>query len=52
MKGTGLSVFDTDHGLEDLEDDLDQTQVGETIGEDELSLEAVGSGSGLLDLDP
>ncbi len=44
-EGTGLSVFDTDHGEEDAE----QTQIGDALDED-LSLEAVGSGSGLLDL--
>jgi hypothetical protein len=45
-EGTGISVFDTGHGEEPGEG----THVGETIGEDDLSLEAVGSGSGLLDL--
>ena len=47
-EGTGISVFDTGHG----EDDSaigDGTHVGDTV-EDDLSLEAVGSGSGLLDL--
>lgn len=44
-EGTGISVFDTDHGF----DDSDQTHIGETMDE-ELSLESVGSGSGLLDL--
>jgi hypothetical protein len=45
---TGLSVFDTDHGGEE---DAEQTHVGGEAYEDEdLSLEAVGSGSGLLDL--
>jgi hypothetical protein len=44
--GTGISVFDTDHGGED---DAEQTAVGDAFEED-LSLEAVGSGSGLLDL--
>ena len=44
--GTGVSVFDTDHGGEE---DAEQTKVGEAVQE-ELSLEAVGSGSGLLDL--
>ncbi len=43
-EGTGISVFDTDHG-----DPSDQTQVTSSP-EDELSLESVGSGSGLLDL--
>src|SRR5690606_21855688 len=42
-EGTGISAFDTDHGEPR---DLDRTQPGE----DELSLEAVGTGSGLLDL--
>ena len=46
-EGTGVSVFDTDHGVE--EEDAEQTHVGEPFDE-ELSLEAVGSGSGLLDL--
>ena len=45
-EGTGISVFDTDHGVED---DAEQTRLDEGIDED-LSLEAVGSGSGLLDL--
>ena len=44
-EGTGVSVFDTDHGGEDTE----QTQVGD-VTDDELGLDAVGSGSGLLDL--
>ncbi len=43
-EGTGVSVFDTDHG-----GDGDKTTVGEAIEED-LGLDAVGSGSGLLDL--
>lgn len=47
-EGTGISVFDTGHGGEDNEGT--GTGVGETLGEDDLSLEAVGSGSGLLDL--
>jgi len=42
-EGTGVSVFDTDHG------DGEKTTVGEAIQE-ELGLDAVGSGSGLLDL--
>ncbi len=44
---TGISVFDTGHG--ESESPSEGTHVGETF-EDELSLEAVGSGSGLLDL--
>lgn len=44
-EGTGVSVFDTDHGGEEGE----QTAVGDAIDE-ELGLDAVGSGSGLLDL--
>jgi hypothetical protein len=48
-EGTGISVFDTGHGGEDSAGDSG-TGVGETLGEDDLSLEAVGSGSGLLDL--
>ena len=52
-EATGISVFDTDHSGE--EDAAGETQVGGTqVGveaiEDELSLEAIGSGSGLLDL--
>ena len=43
-EGTGVSVFDTDHGGEG-----DKTAHGEET-EDELGLDAVGSGSGLLDL--
>ena len=43
---TGVSVFDTDHGGEDASD---QTQAGDAV-EEELDLDAVGSGSGLLDL--
>ncbi len=43
-EGTGVSVFDTDHGGEG-----DKTTVGDPIEED-LGLDAVGSGSGLLDL--
>jgi hypothetical protein len=45
-EGTGISVFDTDHGNEPA---AGETAVGATM-EDELSLESVGSGSGLLDL--
>jgi hypothetical protein len=50
-EGTGVSVFDTDHGsvAEVGDEDAEQTHVGEPF-EEELSLEAVGSGSGLLDL--
>jgi hypothetical protein len=44
-EGTGVSVFDTDHGGEALE----QTQ-SEDFADDELGLDSVGSGSGLLDL--
>jgi hypothetical protein len=49
-EGTGISVFDTDHGLEDS--GTDQTHAPEVAEgeEEELSLESVGSGSGLLDL--
>jgi hypothetical protein len=46
-EGTGISVFDTDHGS--MENVSGDTQVGEAV-DDELSLESVGSGSGLLDL--
>jgi hypothetical protein len=45
-EATGISVFDTDHGGEE---EAEQTRVGDAIDE-ELSLESVGSGSGLLDL--
>ncbi|UCD74086.1 MAG: helix-turn-helix domain-containing protein [Phycisphaerales bacterium] len=45
-EGTGISVFDTDHADESSEG----TATGEPISEEELNLEAVGSGSGLLDL--
>jgi hypothetical protein len=54
-EGSGISVFDTDHGDEGTAmvgspgADDDGTHVGETL-DDDLSLEAVGSGSGLLDL--
>lgn len=48
-EGTGISVFDTDHGG-DMEAS-DDTAVGATFkGDEDLSLESVGSGSGLLDL--
>ncbi len=46
---TGVSVFDA--GEIDLADPMAQTQVtGPTIDDEELALESVGSGSGLLDL--
>jgi hypothetical protein len=44
-EGTGVSVFDTDHGGEDT-----GKTVSEEGFEEELGLDAVGSGSGLLDL--
>jgi len=44
-EGTGVSVFDTGHGGEDASGDTHTGGDGE-----ELSLESVGSGSGLLDL--
>jgi hypothetical protein len=44
-EGTGVSVFDTDHGGEDT-----GRTVSEEGMEDEVGLDAVGSGSGLLDL--
>jgi hypothetical protein len=47
-EGTGISVFDTGHG-EVKAPAAGETQVGEAVDE-ELSLESVGSGSGLLDL--
>ena len=46
-EGTGVSVFDTDHG--DETGTGDKTASSDAI-EEELSLDAVGSGSGLLDL--
>ncbi len=46
-EGTGVSVFDTDHGGEDSVSD--GSDAGE-VHEDDLELDAVGSGSGLLDL--
>ena len=60
-EGTGISVFDTDHGTGDRDgavdvggatgdDDAESTRVGDAAFDDDLSLEAVGSGSGLLDL--
>jgi hypothetical protein len=70
-EGTGISVFDTDHGSDASHASgtgtgtgmgsrhgsgsgaainvAGETQVGEAV-DDELSLESVGSGSGLLDL--
>lgn len=45
-EGTGVSVFDTDHGGEDS----DMSHATDAAEEEELSLDAVGSGSGLLDL--
>ncbi len=45
-EGTGISVFDTDHGGEDAADQTDAPD----DAQEELDLEAVGSGSGLLDL--
>ncbi|MHC5113126.1 MAG: helix-turn-helix domain-containing protein [Planctomycetota bacterium] len=47
--GTGISVFDTDHGGEDEAEEIDQTRVAD-VTDDEMNLEAIGSGSGLLDL--
>jgi hypothetical protein len=44
-EGTGVSVFDTDHGGEDT-----GRTVSEEGLEEEMGLDAVGSGSGLLDL--
>ena len=65
-EGTGISVFDTDHsgskagsaagsaipltGSGMAEAVSGETQVGADAVDDELSLESVGSGSGLLDL--
>lgn len=48
-EATGVSVFDA--GEIDLADPMAQTQVtGPIIDDEELALESVGSGSGLLDL--
>ena len=48
-EATGVSVFDA--GEIDLADPMAQTQVtGPMIDDEELALESVGSGSGLLDL--
>ncbi|MFK7961188.1 MAG: helix-turn-helix domain-containing protein [Phycisphaerales bacterium] len=52
--GTGISIFDTDHGNEDKDpiaalSGTGGDLAGDSFG-DELQLEAVGSGSGLLDL--
>lgn len=48
-EATGISVFDA--GEIDLADPMAQTQVtGPMIDDEELALESVGSGSGLLDL--
>ncbi|MHC4768043.1 MAG: hypothetical protein ACYTEI_04950 [Planctomycetota bacterium] len=44
-EGTGVSVFDTDHGGEDT-----SRTVSEEGLEEEMGIDAVGSGSGLLDL--
>lgn len=45
---TGVSVFDTDEI--DHADPMAQTQVTSPVDDEELALESVGSGSGLLDL--
>jgi hypothetical protein len=47
-EGTGISVFDTDHGLDEGAGTEDQTRLADF--EEDMNLEAVGSGSGLLDL--
>ena len=44
---TGVSVFDTDHGGEEA---VEEAGEAEESYEEELALDAVGSGSGLLDL--
>jgi hypothetical protein len=54
-EGTGISVFDTGHGGEEGSNGATRPAAGDTaVGmetvDDELSLESVGSGSGLLDL--
>jgi hypothetical protein len=55
-EGTGISVFDTGHGGEEHGGNgatraaAGDTAVGMEAVDDELSLESVGSGSGLLDL--
>lgn len=49
-EATGVSVFDAGE-IDDLADPMAQTQVtGPMIDDEELALESVGSGSGLLDL--
>jgi excisionase family DNA binding protein len=47
-QATGISVFDADEITP--ADPLSQTQVTQPMADDELALESVGSGSGLLDL--
>lgn len=49
-QATGISVFDADEV--ELADPMAQTQVTDSFGDidDDISLESVGSGSGLLDL--
>jgi hypothetical protein len=47
---TGISVFDTDHGVTETEAVTDESGVDEGLEEEELAIDAVGSGSGLLDL--
>jgi hypothetical protein len=49
-EGTGISVFDTDHGAEDSTEQTHGGSASAGVEEEELSLESVGSGSGLLDL--
>jgi hypothetical protein len=55
-EGTGISIFDTGHGGEEHGGNgatraaSGDTAVGMETVDDELSLESVGSGSGLLDL--
>ena len=50
LAGTGISVFDADDSVESA-DPMAQTQVTAAgVDDEELALESVGSGSGLLDL--
>ncbi|MDB5295423.1 MAG: hypothetical protein JWO31_1406 [Phycisphaerales bacterium] len=47
--GVGINVFGTDDGLEHI-DPMAQTAITGGIARDQIDLQAVGSGSGLLDL--
>lgn len=48
LSGTGMNVFDA--GEVEPADSMAQTQVTRAVEDDDLALESVGSGSGLLDL--